>query len=508
VHVISEKLLLRLQNLEKGVFVKMHKNSRNYTQKLDPKLDPKSKQKPRNTLKFTHLTIQNLKPRPKRVTFWCRGMDDFGIKVFPSGFKSWIYEYRFDNKTRRMTLGRFPKTSLSEATKLYVQTKEKVDHGIDPLEERFEKQNTWKSEPTVDDLIKLYIEHCKNTNKKTYKEEERALKKELPKDIRHMKISEVPPKRLAKIVDEIIARGSSGMAVHFFRYTRRMFNFAIDRTLMEHNPCSKIKVKIHKKNRQRHLSPKEIYLFWHNLENVPMSQVKRLMLKFLLCTVSRPIEIREMKWSHINLDQKIWTLPTTKNGRLHRVYLGDLAIQVLKEVKDYTGDYDLVFGSAGCKTLTKSKNDRIKELKPLTINSLAQTVRRHFDVFGIEEQFYPYDLRRTGATMIAGLFGRRDFASLALNHTTSDVTGIYDQYTYDREKKMMLNALNKAIGLIINSSTVESVPDFEALRNKIIQPVNAPNLTVETPVDNSQGLASSFSNPVTYTLSYVHDDLK
>ena len=134
---------------------------------------------------------------------------------------------------------------------------------------------------------------------------------------------------------------------------------------------------------------------------------------------------------------------------------------------------------------------------------MAQSARRYFKKFDIKESFYPYDLRRTGATMIAGLFGRRDFATMALNHTTNDVTGIYDQYTYDREKKMMLNALNKAIGLIINSSNIESVPDFETLRSKVIRSTQLPNLS-----DSQQDFQAKFLNPVTYKLSYDHDVLK
>ena len=66
-------------------------------------------------------------------------------------------------------------------------------------------------------------------------------------------------------------------------------------------------------------------------------------MKFLLVTVARPIEIREMKWSHIDLTSGLWRLPDTKNGRTHRIYLGCLALKVFDEVKQYTGKSELIW---------------------------------------------------------------------------------------------------------------------------------------------------------------------
>lgn len=480
----------------------IHSKSQNNTQNEDQIANQKNN---KSTLKFTHLTIKNLKAQNKRKIFWCYGMSGFGIRVSRKGLKTWIFQYRIDGKQRLMLLGRFPKMSLSQAIKEYALYKQKVDYGIDPLNEREIERNNWKRELTVGQLIESYVSYCQKTNKKTYKDEERTLNKDMPYDVKAMKISEVSPQRLSHAIDVIISRGSLSMAEHFYRYTRRMFNYACEKGLIDHNPCSKIKVRIPKKKRQRHLDLREIYLFWYNIDKLPICHIKRLLLKFLLCTVTRPIDVRHMKWSHINLNQKIWTLPTTKNGMLHRVYLGSVAIDILKDVKRTTGNYGYVFGSFGNRLLN-NRDSGIKALKPFSKGSLAQSIRLHFDMFDIEEQFYPYDLRRTGATMIAGLFGRRDFATMALNHTTSHVTGIYDQYTYDREKKMMLNALNNAIDLIISSPSVESIPDFETLRNKIINPSKTTKPFNEAVGDNQQDFQASFSSPVTYRLSFSHID--
>ena len=462
----------------------------------------------RNSIKFTDLSIKYLKAVSKDMIFWCEGMTGFGIKVSPKGSKTWVFQYRIDGRGRRMVIGKYPRVSLGEAIQEYGKFKKSVEMGIDPLYERDVKKRKEHEELTVKELVDLYLEHSEKSGKKSYRTEEREFKKDLLPIFGDRKITQVDSKELVKMFSHIIVvREAPSAASHLYSYVRRLFNFAADMGMMRRrdNPCLDIKLKVPKNRRQRHLKPDEVYKFWHTLDDIEMADICRLGLRFLLCTVARSIEVRKMRWSHVDLNSRIWTMPTSKNGRLHRVYLGDIAIQILKEARSYSDGKGYVFGSTRSnKTCGIVKND----LKMLSDWTFSQPIRRHFEKFNIEESFYPHDLRRTGATMIAGLFGRRDFAAMALNHTTSDVTGIYDQYAYDREKMMSLNALNKAIEIIINSPSVESVPSFEELRQKVIQPVKSPNFYHGQETDKHTGFQASSSNPVSYRLSYAHDGLK
>ena len=486
----------------------IHKKTRDNGNFLDQNSDQKSPiKKNRKTIKFSHLTLKNLLTPEKRTIFWCEGMVDFGIRVSPKGKKTWIFEYRYNGMGRRMTIGKFPKMSLALATKKYAELKNSVDMGIDPLHERENQQSKEKEELTVDQLVDLYLEHCKKSGKKSYKTDERELKKDLLPVVGHKKITEVQPKELAKMFHHIIVdREAPGAASHLYSYVRRLFNFAAEMGLMRRrdNPCLDIKLKVPKNRRQRHLNPKEIYLFWHTLDDILLADISRLALRFLLCTVARSVEVRSMKWTDIDMEARLWTLPTSKNGRMHRVYLGDLALDILKEAREYTIGDGYVFGSTG--KISTCGIDK-ENLPMLSGWALSQPIRRHFSEFKMKERFYPHDLRRTGATMIAGLFGRRDFAAMALNHTNKDATDVYDQYVYDVEKKLALEALNKAIQRIIDSPNIESVPSFDKLREIIF---DAPKVGPSQGQSfyNSPGHQSNFLNPVSYTLSYDRDVLK
>ncbi|GAB5476323.1 MAG: site-specific integrase [Maribacter sp.] len=462
----------------------------------------------KNTITLNHQSITEIKNVTKNTIFWFEGLRGFGLRVTPKGIKSWIVQYQSIERSRKITIGHYPKMSLSEARQLYVDMKLNIEFGADPVEEKRQRIQRQKEDIKLYELLDLYIDHSTKTGKKTYDNEYRIIKNGLGEKLLNKRISQITPKDIALAVRRKIDGNAPSMAVSLLKYTKRLFNYGASLFLLEqaHNPCIGIKTNVPKKKRTRHLSPKEIYQFWHNVERFPVARVLNLALKFLLCTAARTIEVRTMRWQDIDMIERIWTMPTSKNGRMHRVHLSSLAMEILSEARIFNGNNEFVFA---CDKYNGRSQQITDSAKPFKVWTLSQVFRRHFGKLGIAQRFYPHDLRRTGATLIAGLFGRRDYASMVLNHTTSDVTGIYDHYSYDVEKKMALDTLNRALLLIIKSQNVESVPSFDTIRSSIFQnhgqkPVDRiPNLA-----DNSQGFPASFSNPVAYKLSYGHDDSK
>ncbi|MEQ8710963.1 MAG: pentapeptide repeat-containing protein [Rhodospirillales bacterium] len=81
---------------------------------------------------FTEQTVAAVKPRPARFEIWGDDTPGFGLRVAPSGRKSWIYLYRHDGRARRLTLGVFPALSCAEARTLFAAARDVVAAGGDP----------------------------------------------------------------------------------------------------------------------------------------------------------------------------------------------------------------------------------------------------------------------------------------------------------------------------------------------------------------------------------------
>jgi len=76
--------------------------------------------------------IETLKPKKDRYEVWETGRLGFGVRVYPTGNKSWIYFYWFDGGKRRMTLGKFPGMTLADAHDAHGKAERDRMNGIRP----------------------------------------------------------------------------------------------------------------------------------------------------------------------------------------------------------------------------------------------------------------------------------------------------------------------------------------------------------------------------------------
>jgi integrase len=416
-----------------------------------------AKKRSTNRIKCNDATIRHLKPKEKRTDYYIVGHAGFGVRVTPKGTKSWIFTYTFNGQGGLIIYGRYPKISLTKARQLYLEDKKKLDHGIDPNPPK----ESYTAFITLNELVERYKEFNLENGKKSWRQEYNQLKKYLLPKLGSKKAHLVTDDDLMPIFNYIIFdRKAKSTATHLYSYVRRLFNFAanqkINKMKRRDNPCLEIKLDIKHKACERHLQPWEIYLFWKNIPLANASPLVQLACKFMLCTAVRGIEVRQFKWEHLDNQESVWLLPNTKNGTYHRIHLGRLAKELLCEAKKLTGGTPFVFGYL----------DNSSRIECLTEGAMAKAIHRSRHKLGIKERFTPHDLRRTSATLIAALFGDRSYVKRALNHVEKDATSHYDQYIYDREKKIGSDVLNFALERIVNSSCIENVPTLDQLRDE------------------------------------------
>lgn len=68
---------------------------------------------------FTDTYIKALKPKSKRYEEYEGG--GFGIRVASTGVKTWIYRYKMNGLTEKLTLGHYPSLSLANAKKRFIE---------------------------------------------------------------------------------------------------------------------------------------------------------------------------------------------------------------------------------------------------------------------------------------------------------------------------------------------------------------------------------------------------
>jgi integrase len=411
-------------------------------------------------MKFTDKSIKSLKPKSDRYEAWEDNGRGFGVRVSPTGIKSWIFIYRFDGLARRMTLGRYPAMTLAEARTAHAKANEQFRKGTDPGVLRVQVNSDHRGSPTVTQLVDEYIEKWARPRKRTWKEDARMLSKDVTPSLGRRKAKDIKRRDIILLIDEIVGRGSPIAANRTLRIIRKMFSFAVKRGVLDASPCVEIDPPAKENQRERVLTEDEIKIFWFGLDNAKMSEGTKLVLKLLLVTAQRKSEVTHAEWSEIDLKNGWWTIPKekSKNERTHRVPLSEMAINILEKAKELSSDSRWVFPS-------------IKGL-PITPRSISRAIRNNSkerspgsskhtppygDSFNIPH-FTPHDLRRTATSMMTSLKIAEIDVSKILNHTIQTVTSKhYNLYSYDNEKQSALRMWSRRLGTIISGKTEENL---------------------------------------------------
>lgn len=420
--------------------------------------------KAKKTSGFTDRFIKNEKAKPNQLKprdIREGSGNGFVITVFPSGEKSFVYIYHFQGRKRRMTLGKYPHMSLSDAKQAHRAALKVLESGKDPAIEKKKALLDERSADTVNSLANEFLEVWAKPRKKSWQEDERILNRDILPVWGKQKAKDITKRDVILLLEKIVKRGAPIGANRTLACIRRMFNFGVERDLLTASPCATVRAPSKENRRERSLSVEEIRYFWHILTNksygdstdktditsaLKMSESTKLVLKLLLITAQRKGEIVGAEWRDIDFSTNVWTIPSekAKNKKTHRVPLSELAIELLEEIKQFSNGSRWLFPAA----------TTVKKDIHMTSKAIDHALRRNAEAFSDIEAFSPHDLRRTAATHMASMRISSDILSRILNHSKQGVTEQhYNQYNYDDEKRDALNRWADRLKQIIDQAS-------------------------------------------------------
>lgn len=404
-------------------------------------------------VKFTEKAIEALKPKDKAYIH--REGNGFAIRIYTNGKKSWLFIYTFEGNRKWYSLGSYPEISLKEARQRYREALKTLENDKDPGATDREEKEARRKEPTVSELIDEYMEKWSKPRKRSWKKDQLCLKKDVVPAWGKRKARDITRRDVILLLESILERGAPIQSNNVLEVARRMFNFAVERSILEFSPFAGVKPLGKKVSRKRHLNADEIKTLWSGLDDpaVYMSDEVRRSLKLILVTGQRPGECIGIHWREI--DGRWWTIPAerSKNGREHRVYLSNLALELLGEPGE-----GFVFPSPRNKPLearVKEEGASKREDKAIDPNAVPRALRRNIqeDEKGEKrislDHFTPHDLRRTTATHLGEMGYSGDLIGKILNHVDRSVTAIYNRHHYDKEKQKAMEAWERRLREIL-----------------------------------------------------------
>lgn len=399
-------------------------------------------------INFTDTYIKRLRPESKRIEKFEGG--GFGILLYPSGTKSWIYRYKIDNKKDYIILGQYPAMSLAEARKRFNELRDIRRSGSNP--KLLLQQELNRKKLIVKDLCNTWYKNYVEKNRKKPHQIKQQIEADIIPLLGEMELDIIQPINITTALDSIVQRGAPIHANRVLSSLKQLFNYAVSRGTMLQNPATNIRARDIgglEKPRERYLSLDEIKTIWHFLDSnkSQMSLQTKSAIKIIILTGVRTAEIRLAQWNHFDFENSLWTIPPehTKGAITVKIHLTLLIKKILQELK---ANSDSSFVLKG-----------LIPNKPLDENALPRAIRRIQARVGIPE-WTAHDLRRTFATQLGEKLDVDPVViEKCLGHKMPRIMATYNKNEMLPQRKEVLERWSEYIQNLVQQDSLQSSQD-------------------------------------------------
>ncbi|NJL26449.1 MAG: integrase arm-type DNA-binding domain-containing protein [Thermoanaerobaculia bacterium] len=267
---------------------------------------------------------------PGGCYLWDRDQPAFGIRIYPSGRKSFVVSYWCKGRRRFFTLGTYGRMTLHQAREAALEVFLRVHRGEDPAADR----RATNDAPTIADLAERHLKEHAAIKKKARSAERdgRAWERCILPHLGKRKVADVTRADIAKLVTEMSE--TPAMANKVFSLLSKAFNLAEIWGWRPEgsNPCRHVG-RYKEEGRERYLSESELARLGEVLveaeESWGTTPQAVAAVRLLILTGCRSSEILTLRWEDVDFERRCLHLPDGKTGK-RTVLLNAGALQVLE----------------------------------------------------------------------------------------------------------------------------------------------------------------------------------
>jgi integrase len=306
--------------------------------------------------KLTKKVVDGTAPDPngRDVFVWDAEVKGFGLKVTPTGSKTYVLQYRTqEGRSRRFTIGKHGSPwTCEEARTRAIELLRGLTTGSDPLDVKAETKGAF----TVERLAALYLEEgpADKPDKKASSWKTDAiciqrhilplLGRKLAKTLTAAEIGrfqlDVAAGKTA--TDEktgfrgrAIVKGGKSIARLSVAVLGAMLEFGVNRRLIPANPAKGVKL-FKSEKKERFLTDREVFALADGLaameDEHAINPVMAAAVRLLMLTGCRKNEILSLRWPWVDFDRACLRLPDSKTGA-KVVPLGAPALSILADLE-------------------------------------------------------------------------------------------------------------------------------------------------------------------------------
>ncbi|QLO04642.1 tyrosine-type recombinase/integrase [Citrobacter freundii] len=282
------------------------------------------------------------------------------LLVKPGGSRHWYLKYRINGNESRIALGAYPVVSLSDARQQREGIRKMLALNINPAQQRATERSSRRPETVFKNVALAWHKSNKKWSQNTADRLLASLNNHVFPVIGHKSVSELKPRHFIDLLKGIEEKGLLEVAARTRQYLNNIMRHAVHQGLIDTNPAVNLEgVTIPPVRRHYPALPLErLPEMLERIESYHQGrELTRLSVLLTLHLFIRSSELRFARWSEIDFTNRVWTIPATRepiigvrySGRgakmrmPHIVPLSEQAITILKQIKDITGNNELVF---------------------------------------------------------------------------------------------------------------------------------------------------------------------
>lgn len=389
-------------------------------------------------INFTKHSIETLPlPAANKVAYYydskTRGL---GVRVTPTGVRSFIAYRKINNKPERITIGRYPDLSVEQARGKAATINAAIALGGNPATQKRARSAELTVGQAFDQYHRRYVvPHAKKTATDMTANFKRYIG-DLPQSKRkpHGRLRTKPTgsvnwqdRRISTITKSDIATLHTDLGEHCGNTTanrtiellRAVIHKVIQWNLYDGVDPTQGVAKFRLKSRERFLQSDELPRFFSALAIESDSLFRDFILVSLL-TGARRGNVLAMTWEHVNFERATWFIPETKNGETQTIPLTSKVLEILRaRCPDKRAGW--VFPAHGVDKQMAPPN---KRWAALLKRAELKNLRLH-------------DLRRSLGSWQAATGASLAIIGKTLNHKDTATTAIYARLDLDPVREAM-----------------------------------------------------------------------
>lgn len=340
---------------------------------------------------------------------WDSELSGFGVRLYDSGKKSFVYSYRFEGRKKLIALGSVHTITLDEARNIARIKAVQVIKGEDP-DTKTQNNNS----DNFGIFCTTYMERHAIKHKKTWSDDKRRIERNLLPMWSNMNMRAITKSDVINLHTNI-GKNAPYEANRTLSLISALFEFAKEWGYLDEmhpNPAKNVK-RFKEEKRDRWVTPEEIPALMEAIETESNLYARMAVLMYLF-TGARKSELLRAQWVDIDFSRKELRIEDTKAGRTHYIPLSTPAIDLLDTIPKLPDNPYLFPGYIQGKHLVNISKPwyRIKKQAGL------KNVRLH-------------DLRRTVGSWLAQSGNSLHLIGQVLNHSNQRTTAVYARFARD-----------------------------------------------------------------------------